>query len=141
MVGDQFVVSSGKALYSLDMNTGAEKYEIPVSKGGVGEAQLILQFKDNTIVVVGEKGITNFNAKTGDLICKGDYKSSSLEDRVDDLLIMKTDKADMAAYDLNTCTYKEYKARTGARTDMSLDGKYVYIYEKNTVTKVATGKK
>jgi outer membrane protein assembly factor BamB len=141
MVGDQFVVSSGKALYSLDMNTGAEKYEVPVSKGGVGEAQLILQFKENTIVVVGEKGISNFNAKTGDLICKGDYKSSSLEDRVDDLLIMKTDKADMAAYDLNTCTYKEYKARTGARTDMSLDGKYVYIYEKNTVTKVATGKK
>ncbi len=47
----------------------------------------------------------------------------------------------MAAFDLNTCAYKEYKARKGARTDMTKDGKYVYVYEKNSVTKVGTGKK
>lgn len=141
MLGDQFVVSSGKALYSIDINTGAEKYEVPVSKGGVGQAEIILKFKEDVIVVVGEKGISNFNAKTGDVLCKGDYKSASLHDRVDDLLIMKTDKADLAAFDLNTCTYKEYKAKTGARTDMTLDGNFVYVYEKNTVTKVSTGKK
>lgn len=128
MMGDQFIVSSGKALYSLDMNTGAEKYEVPVSKGGVGQAEIILKYKDNTIVVVGEKGISNFDAITGEVLCKGDYKSASLHDRVDDLLIMKTDKADLAAFDLNTCTFKEYKARTGARTDMSLDGNFVYVY-------------
>jgi outer membrane protein assembly factor BamB len=141
MLGDQFIVSSGKALYSMDMNTGAEKYEIPVSKGGVGEAQLILKFKEDQIVVVGEKGISTFKASNGDLICKGEYKTSEPHDRIDDLVIMKTDKADMAAFDLNTCTYKQFEAKTGARTDMTTDGKYVYVYEKNVITKVSTGKK
>ncbi len=141
MIGDQFIVSSGKALYSMDVNTGAEKYEVPVSKGGVGEAQIILKYKEDQIVVVGEKGVSTFNAHTGDLICKGEYKTSAPHDRIDDLIIMKTDKADLAAFDLNTCQYKEFKAKTGAQTDMTTDGKFVYVYEKNTVTKVATGKK
>ncbi len=141
MLGNQFIVSSGKALYSMDLNTGAEKYEVPVSKGGVGEAQLILKFKEDQIVVVGEKGVSTFKADNGDLICKGEYKTAEPHDRIDDLIIMKTDKADLAAFDLNTCQYKEFKAKTGARTDMTTDGKFVYVYEKNTVTKVATGKK
>jgi hypothetical protein len=125
----------------MDISSGAEKYEVPVSKGGVGEAQIIMTFKDDQVVVVGEKGVSTFNAITGELINSGSYKTAMPHDRVDDLIVMKTDKADLAAFDLNTCKYKEYKARTGAQTDMTTDGKYVYVYEKNTVTKVATGKK
>ncbi|MCD4664885.1 MAG: PQQ-binding-like beta-propeller repeat protein [Bacteroidales bacterium] len=132
------IVCSGKALYSIDINTGEQKYEVPVSKGGVGQASLILKYKEDVIVVIGEKGISTFSAANGDLICSGKYKSSSLEERIDDIVVMKTDKADIAAFDLNTCSYKEFKARKGAGTSLTSDGKHVFVYEKNNVTKVKT---
>jgi outer membrane protein assembly factor BamB len=132
------IVCSGKELYSLDIATGKEKYEVPVAKGGVGLAQMILPFKDNIIVVVGEKGVSTFNANTGEVINSGKYRTSSLEDRIDDILVMKTDKADIGTFDLNTCKYKDFKARTGATTTLSRDGNFVYVYEKKTVTKLST---
>lgn len=135
---DYHIVCSGKALYSLNIENGEELYEVPVSKGGVGQAEMILPYKDDIIVVIGEKGVSTFKASNGDLINKGSYKSSKLEDRHDDLVIMKTAKADIAAFDLNTCNYKEFKAKKGATTTMSLDGKYVYVYENKVVSKVKT---
>ena len=132
------IVCSGKELYSLDIATGKEKYEVPVAKGGVGLAQMILPFKENIIVVVGEKGVSTFNANTGEVINSGKYRTSSLEDRIDDILVMKTDKADIGTFDLNTCKYKDFKARTGAMTTLSRDGNFVYVYEKKTVTKLST---
>jgi outer membrane protein assembly factor BamB len=132
------IVSSGKALYSLDIATGKEKFEVPVSKGGVGLATQIQPYKDNVIVVVGEKGVSTFNANSGELINSGKYRTSSLEDRVDNILVMKTDKADIGTFDLNTCVYKDFKARTGALTTLSRDGNYVYVYEKKVVTKLST---
>ena len=125
-------------MYSLDIATGKEKYEVPVAKGGVGLAQMILPFKENIIVVVGEKGVSTFNANTGEVINSGKYRTSSLEDRIDDILVMKTDKADIGTFDLNTCKYKDFKARTGAMTTLSRDGNFVYVYEKKTVTKLST---
>ncbi|MCD4735340.1 MAG: PQQ-binding-like beta-propeller repeat protein [Bacteroidales bacterium] len=132
------IVCSGKALYSINIDTGEEKYEVPVAKGGVGQASMILKYKEDVIVVIGDKGVSTFNAANGDLICSGKYKASSLEDRVDDLVIMKTSKADIAAFDLNNCSYKEFKAKKGAVTTMSKDGKYVYVYENKVVSKVKT---
>jgi outer membrane protein assembly factor BamB len=136
--GGNTIVCSGKALYSLDVATGIEKYEVPVAKGGVGLATQIQPFKDNIIVVVGEKGVSTFDVNTGDLLHSGKYRTSSLEDRVDNILIMKTDKADIGTFDLNTCKYKDFKARTGALTTLSRDGNYVYVYEKKVVTKLST---
>lgn len=132
------IVCSGKALYSLDIATGKEKYEVPVSKGGVGLATQIQPFKDNVIVVVGEKGVSTFDASSGELLHSGKYRTSSLEDRVDNILIMKTDKADIGTFDLNNCKYKDFKARTGAITTLSRDGNFVYVYEKKLVTKLKT---
>lgn len=132
------IVCSGKSLYSIDINTGEEKYEVEVAKGGVGQASLIMKYKDDVIVVIGDKGVSTFNAANGDLICSGKYKASSLEDRIDDIVIMKTEKADIAAFDLNNCIYKEFKAKTGASTTLTLDGKYVYVYENKVVSKVKT---
>jgi outer membrane protein assembly factor BamB len=132
------IVCSGKELYSLDVATGKEKYEVPVSKGGVGLATMIQPFKDNIIVVIGEKGVSTFNAANGELINSGKYRTSSLEDRVDNIVIMKTDKADIGTFDLNTCKYKDFKARTGAITSLSRDGNFVYVYEKKVVTKLKT---
>ena len=136
--GGNTIVSSGKALYSLDIATGKEKYEVPVAKGGVGLATQIQPFKDNVIVVVGEKGVSTFDASSGELLNSGKYRTSSLEDRVDDILIMKTDKADIGTFDLNTCKYKDFKARTGSITTLSRDGNFVYVYEKKVVTKLST---
>lgn len=131
------IVSSGKALYSLDINTGKENYEVPVSKGGVGEAVTILPYKD-MIAVVGEKGISTFRISNGDLVANGKYETSSLESGIDNIVIMKTDGADIAAFDLNTCKYKQFKARKGADTVMTHDGKFVYVYENKVITKVKT---
>lgn len=136
-VNKDYIVCSGKELYSMNLQTGAENYAVPVAKGGVGNATLILPYND-MIVVVGEKGVSTFNPENGDLINTGKYKSASLLDLKDDLLVMKTDKADLAAFDLNTCKYREFKAKTGADTDLTTDGHYVYIYEKKKVYKVKT---
>lgn len=132
------IVCSGKELYSIDIQTGKEKYEVPVSKGGVGLATQIQPFKDDVIVVIGEKGVSTFNAGSGELQNSGKYRTSFLEDRVDNIVVMKTDKADIGTFDLNTCKYKDFKARTGAITTLSRDGNFVYVYEKKVVTKLST---
>lgn len=137
VVGDQFVVCSGKELYSMDINTGAEKFVVPVAKGGVGNADQILTYKD-MIVVVGDKGVSTFNMTTGEPVASGKYKKADLEDVEGDRLILKTAKADIACFDLDDCTFKEFKARNGAVTSMSTCGNFVYVYDKKNVTKVAT---
>jgi len=137
VVGDQFIVCSGKELYSMDIATGAEKFVVPVAKGGVGNADIIMAFKDR-VVVVGDKGVSTFNMATGEPVAMGKYKKSDLEDVEGDHMILKTEGADIACFDLNTCQYKQFKARTGAITSMSTEGEFVYVYEKKTVTKVGT---
>ena len=137
-LGKYYIVSSGEYLYSIDINTGAEIYEVPVSKGGVGQAVLILKHNDDVIVVIGEKGISTFKAANGEFICSGKYKASELEDMIDDIVIMKTDKVDIAAFDLNTCNYKQSNAKAEATITLSKDGKYLYIYETKVVSKVKT---
>ncbi len=137
-VGDNHIVCSGKALYSLNIATGTQKYEVPVSKGGVGLADFIMPYGDDLIVVVGEKGISTFSASSGDLVNTGSYKKSFIEARKDELVVMKTDKADIACFDVNTCKYKEFKAKKGAITTLSEDGEHVYVYEKKVVSKLKT---
>lgn len=136
VVEGQFVVCSGKELYSMDLATGAEKFVVPVAKGGVGNADQIMTYKD-MIVVVGDKGVSTFNMKTGEPVASGKYKKSDLEEVEGDRMILKTAGADIACFDLDNCTFKEFKARNGAITSMSTDGNFVYVYEKKTVTKVA----
>lgn len=137
-VGNNHIVCSGKALYSLDIATGKDNYEVPVSKGGVGLAELIMPFEDDVIIVVGEKGVSTFSASTGELLNTGKYKKSKLEARDNELVVMKTDKADIACFNVNTCKYKEFKAKKGAVTSLSKDGEHVYVYEKKVVTKLKT---
>jgi outer membrane protein assembly factor BamB len=137
VMGDKFVVCSGKELYSLDIATGAEKFTVPVAKGGVGNAQQILTYKDK-VVVIGEKGVSTFNMDSGEPVASGKYKRADLMDVNGDRLILKTDKSDIACFDLDNCSFKEFKARTGAMTEMSTDGAFVYVYDKKNVTKLAT---
>ncbi|MBL7904588.1 MAG: PQQ-binding-like beta-propeller repeat protein [Bacteroidales bacterium] len=137
--GDRVIVSSGKALYSMDVNTGKEYYEVPVAKGGVGNAEMIFPYKD-MVTVIGEKGVSTFKMNNGDLVGSGKYKTSALEDRFDNIVVMKTSGADIAAFNLDSNNYLEFKARKGATTTLTTDGKFVYVYENKTVTKVKTTK-
>ena len=137
--GNYVIVCSGKALYKMDVSTGKEIYEVPVAKGGVGNAESISTY-NKKLVVVGEKGVSTFNPDNGELIASGKYKTSMPEDRFDNILMMKTEGADIAAFDLNTCKYLEFKARKGATTTLSTEGKFVYVYENKTVTKLKTSK-
>lgn len=137
VIGDKFIVCSGKELYSMDIATGAEQYVVPVAKGGVGNADQIITYKD-MVVVIGDKGVSTFNSQTGDMVASGKYKKSDLEDYEGDRLILKTASADIACFDLDDCTYKQFKARTGSTTTLSHDGDFVYVYEKKSVSKVGT---
>ncbi len=137
VVEDKFIVCSGKELYSMDISSGAEKYVVPVAKGGVGNADQIMTYK-NMVVVIGDKGVSTFDTKTGEPVAMGKYKKSDLEDFEGDRMILKTAGSDIACFDLDDCTYKQFKARKGAITSLSTDGDFVYVYEKKTVTKVGT---
>lgn len=137
VVDDKFIVCSGKELYSLDVMTGAEKYTTPVATGGVGQANMILPYKD-MVVVVGDKGVSTFNTTTGEPVAQNKYKKSEVEDYEGDRMIMKTAGSDIACFDLNTCQYKEFKARKGAVTSLSTEGDFVYVYDKKNVSKVST---
>jgi hypothetical protein len=119
----------------MDYKSGKENYEKEVAKGGVGNATLILPFKKN-IIVVGEKGLSSFDAGSGELVASSPYKAAGLHEQVDHIAVLKTDKADIAVYDLNTLKYKQFKAKTGATTDLTEDADFVYVYEKKVVTKL-----
>jgi len=132
-------VCSGKALYKIDYNTGEPKYEVELKEDGIGLATLVLDF-ENTLIVVGEKGISRHSFATGALESSAKYKASELEAVKGNTLMMKTAKADIAAYDMRTCKYFEFKAKTGASTMLQNDGKFVYVFENKVVTKLNTDK-
>lgn len=134
---NNLLCSSGKELYKIDYKTGAEQYSVPVTDGGVGLAVKIMPYKDK-MIVIGEKGISAYNPADGKFLYSGKYKPSQLEDVFDNILIMKTDKADIASFDLDTGKFKEFKAKTGATTTLTTDGKFVYVYEDKVFTKVNT---
>jgi hypothetical protein len=134
---NNILCSSGKELYKINFENGNELYSVPVTDGGVGLANEIMPYKDK-LIVIGEKGISAYNPDDGKFLYAGKYKDAFLEDVFDNILIMKTDKADIASFDLDSGKYKEFKAKTGATTTLTTDGKFVYVYEDKVVTKVKT---
>lgn len=134
---NKILCSSGKELYKIDYKTGAEEYSVPVTDGGVGLATEIMPYKDK-MIVVGEKGISAYMPADGKFLYSGKYKAATLEDVFDNILIMKTEKADIASFDLDSGKFTEFKAKTGATTTLTTDGKFVYVYEDKVVTKVKT---
>ncbi|MCB0431304.1 MAG: PQQ-binding-like beta-propeller repeat protein [Flavobacteriales bacterium] len=136
-VGDNAIVCSGKAIYSLKVADGTEVYEVELKDDDIGRGEQLMLYEDKAIVI-GSKGVSSHNVSDGKLVASGRYKSSALEDSKGDYLIMKTEGADIASFYLKDCTYKKFNARKGATTTLTEEGDYVYVYEKKTVTKVAT---
>jgi outer membrane protein assembly factor BamB len=135
--GDNLIICSGKEFYSINYQDGSEKYSVPVTEGGVGNAVLVLPYKDK-VIVVGEKGISAYNPVDGKIIYTSKYRASGLEDTYDNILVMKTDKSDIATFDLNSGKFKTFDARKGATTTLTTDGKFVYVYEDKVITKLST---
>ncbi|MEO0312579.1 MAG: hypothetical protein RIQ89_2236 [Bacteroidota bacterium] len=131
------IVASGKALYSLDIKSGKDNYEVALGDDKIGLATKIVEYKDR-VIVVGEKGISNHTLTDGKLMSSGKYKSSSMGGKKDNMLMMMTDNDDIAVFDMDSCKYKEYNNRKGATARMSDDAKYVYVWDKKEVLKLST---
>jgi outer membrane protein assembly factor BamB len=134
---NKILCSSGKELYKIDYKTGTEEYSVPVTDGGVGLAVEVMPYKDK-MIVISEKGVSAYFPSDGKFLYSGKYKPATLEDVFDNILIMKTEKADIASFDLDSGNFKEFKAKTGATTTLTTDGKFVYIYEDKLISKVKT---
>lgn len=134
---NHILCSSGKELYKIAYKDGKEEYSVPVTDGGVGLAVEIMPYKDK-MIVIGEKGVSAYTPADGKFLYSGKYKTATLEDVFDNILIMKTEKADIASFDLDSGNFKEFKAKTGASTTLTTDGKFVYVYEDKVFTKVKT---
>lgn len=135
--GNNLIVSSGKALYSIQYSDGKVNYEEEVKNGGVGNAVQILKYKDK-IVVLGEKGVSLFNISDGKLVKANKYKKAVVQKKVDNILLMRTPKNDFAAFNLDDCSYVMYNAKKDSQQFLSEDGNFVWAYEKKEVTKLKT---
>lgn len=135
--GENLIVSSGKSLYSIRYSDGNVNYEEDVKNGGVGNAVEILKYQDK-IVVIGEKGVSLFKISDGKLVKANKYKRASFQKLVDNILLMRTEKNDFAAFNLDDCSYVMYNAKKDSKQSLSEDGNFVWAYEKKEVTKLKT---
>lgn len=135
---DQLIVCSGKALYNMNVHSGEVNYEEDVKNGGVGNAVFILPYREY-IVVVGEKGVSTFNITDGKLVAANKYKRASIIDYTGNMLVLETDKSDIAVFDVaDKCKYLAYNAKKGSSTELTSDGEHVYVYEKKTISRLRT---
>lgn len=135
--GKDLIVASGKALYSVDIKSGKENYEVLLGDDNIGWAQKIIDYKDN-VIIVGEKGVASHNKTDGKMQKAAKYKSSDYAGMYGNMLMMETEKADIAVYDVETCKYKQYDARKDANSKLSDDGQFVYVWDKKELVKLST---
>ena len=135
--GNSVIVCSGKALYSLDLVTGKDNYEIDLKADDINLAMKIIDYKDK-VLVVGEKGVSSHNKSDGKLAASGRWKSGEFMGLYNQSLLFQRENGDVAAYDVETCKFKYYDARKDAVSKLSDDGMYVYVWEKKTITKLST---
>ena len=131
---DDVIVCSGKALYSLDINSGKENYETALKDDNIGEADLIIDYKDN-VVILGEKGVSSHKKSDGTLTAGSKFRRSTpitYNGRYiygESTLALATAKSDYAVYDVNNCKYKIFDARKDATAYLSDDGLSLYVFE------------
>src|SRR5690606_4896428 len=117
---------SGKALYSMDINTGKENYEMLLKEDNIGLADLILDYKNN-VVILGEKGVSTRSKADGKLVASSKFKRSTPVTYNgnyiygENTLALATPKSDYAVYNVDNCKYKSFDARKGATAYLSDD--------------------
>jgi outer membrane protein assembly factor BamB len=132
--GNNAIICSGKALYSMDIATGKENYEMALNEDNIGLADLILDYNDQ-VVIIGEKGVSSRKKSDGSLTNSSKFKRSvpiSHNGQYiygDKTLALYTKGSDYAVYDLKTVEYKRFDARKGAMAYLSDDGLGLYVFE------------
>lgn len=132
--GSNAIVCSGKALYSIDINTGKENYEMELKDDNVGLASLIMPYNDQ-VIIIGEKGVSSRSIADGKLKGSSKFKKSvpiSHNNRYiygESTMALYTSGSDFAVYDLTTMKYKSFDARKGASAYLSDDGLSLYVFE------------
>lgn len=142
---NDLVVCSGKALYKLDYKTGAEQYEVQLGDDDISLAEKIIDpsslgsnvNKDN-VIVVGSKGVSAHNMKTGKVVWANRTKSGDFNGIYGTTAFYQKENDDQFAIDVNTGNATFYNARKNSKAEYSEDGKYLYAFEKKTITKLAT---
>jgi outer membrane protein assembly factor BamB len=131
--GNNVIVCSGKALYSMDVNSGKENYEIELKADNIGLADIILDYNDE-VVIIGEKGVSVRKQSDGALTGSSKFKKSaplSYNGKFiyGDRMALYTAGSDFAVYNLKSVKYDRFDARKGASAYLSSDGGYLYVFE------------
>lgn len=142
--GNNIVVSSGKALYSLDYKTGKEAYEIPLGDDDIGLAEKIVNpaelgdniSKDN-VIVLGEKGVSSHNIATGAKVWAVKTKKGEFSGIFGENIFFDTEKGDYFSINANTGKAKFFDSRKNSKSIVSLDGKSIYVFEGKKILKVS----
>lgn len=134
LVQGNVIVCSGKAFYSMDLTTGKENYEKSLKEDNIGDADLIIPYKDQAIII-GEKGVSTHKISDGSLTASSKFRRSTPITYNgqyiygESMLALATSKSDYAVYDVTTCKYKSFDARKGASAYLSDDGLSLYVFE------------
>ena len=142
--GNNIVVSSGKALYSLDYKTGKEAYEIALGDDDIGLAEKIINpaelgdnvSKDN-VIVLGEKGVSSHNIATGAKVWAVKTKKGAFSGIFGENIFFDTEKGDYFSIDANSGKAKFFDSRKNSKSIVSLDGKSIYVFEGKKILKVS----
>lgn len=142
--GKNIVVSSGKALYSLDYKTGKEAYEIALGDDDIGLAEKIINpaelgdnvSKDN-VIVLGEKGVSSHNIATGAKVWAVKTKKGEFSGIFGENIFFDTEKGDYFSIDANSGKAKFFDSRKNSKSIVSLDGKSIYVFEGKKILKVS----
>jgi len=143
--GKDLLVCSGKALYSVDYKTGAEKYEVSLEDDDISLAEKIIDplslgenvNRDN-VIIVGSKGVSAHNMKTGAKVWANRTKTGDFNGIYGTTAFYQKENDDQFAIDVNSGKATFYNARKDAKAEYSSDGEYLYAFEKKVITKLST---
>jgi outer membrane protein assembly factor BamB len=142
--GNELIVSSGKALYKVDYKTGKELYEVDLADDDISLAEKIIHpaslgedVNKENVIIVGSKGVSAHNMKTGKLVWAVRTKTGDFNGIYGTTAFYQKENDDQFAIDVNTGKATFYNARKNSMVEYSSNGKYLYSFEKKTVSKMA----
>lgn len=142
--GNDLIVCSGKALYKVDYLTGKEKYEVSLADDDISLAEKIINpeslgdniNKDN-VIIIGSKGVSAHNMNTGAKVWANRTKAGDFNGIYGTTAFYQKENDDQFAIDVNTGEATFYNARKNSKAEYSLDGKYLYSFEKKSISKMS----
>lgn len=135
---DKLIVCSGKAIYSLDQKTGAEKYEILLKDDDINNAYKIFDRGGDNVMILAEKGVSLHKKSDGSKVWSVRTKRGDFDGFYGNTAIYATEKDDQFAIDTESGKFTYYDARKGAKTQITSDGNFMFVFEKKNVTKLST---